>query len=109
VIPADLVAKYSRERVLKFLRRLVNRGGRALVSTFPLVLDLELYGLVIIPGHRQDAARVQITDAGRAVAALDGWTKPAPKGWQDTPEQARMCPACCGRWHGGTPCTAPES
>lgn len=106
MIPADLVSKYSRERVLRFLRRLVTRGGRALVSTFPLVLDAELAGLVIIPGHRRDAARVQITEAGRRAAALDGWTKPkrSARPWQDTPTESRMCPRCCGGYHGGTPC-----
>ena len=76
MIPENLVAKHGRARVLKFLRRLVCRGGRALVGLSPFVLDVELAGLVRVPESRRSAAMVQITEAGRAAAALDGWTKP---------------------------------
>jgi hypothetical protein len=107
VIPDGLVMKYSRERVLRFLRRLVCRGGRALVGLSPFVLDVELAGLVRVPESRRAAAMVQITEAGRAVAALDGWTRPraAARVWRDTAQEVRACPVCCAPWHGGVACS----
>lgn len=63
--------KYPRERVVRFLRRLVAANGRAFVGLSPFVLDLELSGLVRVPGARNHATMVEITDAGRAAAEID--------------------------------------
>lgn len=109
MIPPALLEKFPAERVLKFLRSLICRGGRATCGLSTFVLSLEMHGLVRIPGARSNGgAVVQTSDAGRAAASADGWTRPVPKArpWRDTPQEARMCPRCCGPYHGGTPCPA---
>lgn len=74
MIPAGLLEKYPRERVLKFLRRLAAApGGRTNTGLSVFVLDLELYGLVRVPSARWAVGAVQITQGGRTAAAMDGW------------------------------------